>query len=117
MLVDLRIFEQVRRAAGQLLAEKVVESAELRLHGLLRKDDHVLRLEDDHFGVLLVVPDREALEAICRRIEADLRRVETPRNTARLEASVKAAYLDELEQAPELAAIVAHFTPVGAAAG
>jgi GGDEF domain-containing protein len=117
MLVDLRIFEQVRRAAGQLLAEKVIESADVRVRTLLRKDDHVLRLDDDRFGVLLLVPDREALEAIARRIETDLRQVKTPRNTARLEAKVNAAYADEVAQVPELAEIVAQFTLLEAATG
>ncbi len=117
MLVDLRIFDDVRRAAGQLLAEKVVETAELELRRLLRSDDDVVRLDDDRFGVFLRVPDREALETVSRRIESELRRVETPRNTARLDASVTAAYANQIERAPELAEIAGRFAVTAVGAG
>jgi GGDEF domain-containing protein len=116
MLVDLRIFDDVRRAAGQLLAEKVIEAAELELRRVLRSADEIVRLDDDRFAAFLCVPSREALETISRRVESDLRRVKTPRNTAQLDASVTAAYVDQIEHAPELAEIAGRFALTAAGA-
>ena len=105
VLVELDAFENVRRAAGQLSAERVADEAEYRLRTLLRETDAITRLDDDRFGLAVAVPGHAGLEAFSRRIHTIVRAVPLPSRAAPLEPRVTAALREEIASHPELAAL------------
>ena len=91
MLVDLAAFENVRTAAGQLSAERVVADSRARLESLLRTGDALVQLSEDRFGVVVAVRDQEQLDTVCARIHSVLVEVPVPRRALQVRPRVRSA--------------------------
>ncbi len=120
VIVDLDAFEDVRLAAGQLSAERVVADAEARLRAQLRAGDPVVRLGDDSFGVVVQVADDQQLERVCARLAKALAEVPVPRRAMRLRPRIRSAVGAAAYAHPDLAAVMAQLSPdsgLGQAAG
>jgi GGDEF domain-containing protein len=102
--IDLRAFDRLRRGAGQLVAERVVEETGRRLREALRASDAVIRLGDDVFAVSLVL-EEDALEVVERRLRATIVDVPVPQRLDPLDPEVVIATSAEARHQPELAAI------------
>jgi HD-GYP domain-containing protein (c-di-GMP phosphodiesterase class II) len=89
--VDLGVYDDVRRNAGQLLAQRVVAEAERRLQLIFRESDNVRRLGDDRFAVDVRVRDESDLEAITERVAEELSTLEIPRRIVPPAPSVRGA--------------------------
>jgi GGDEF domain-containing protein/uncharacterized membrane protein len=100
LVVDLRAFEDVRLAAGQLSAERVAADACARVQALLRQGDELVRLGEDSFGVVLEVTDESQLHAIGRRIAETLADVPVPHRASPIRAAVRYPSLAELAADP-----------------
>jgi hypothetical protein len=74
-----------------LLAERVVDDAELRIRGVLRANDAVIRLDDDVFGVSTLLPDGHDLDRIRRRIAEAVDAVALPRRSGRMHPRIEGA--------------------------
>ena len=88
LLVELNAFESLRCIGGQLLAERVVDDAELRIRAVLRPTDAVVRLGDDIFGVSTLLPEDQDLDRIRERIAEAAAAVSLPRRGERLRPQV-----------------------------
>jgi hypothetical protein len=98
LVVELRAFESVRTAAGQLVAGRIVAEAERRLRSMLRESDRIEQLGDDRFSIALRVKDAEHLAAIERRVVDELATIGVPRRTPALAPLVE---VTGFESAPE----------------
>jgi GGDEF domain-containing protein len=107
----LNAFESLRRTGGQLLAERVVDDAELRIRGVLRANDAVVRLGDDVFGVSTLLPDGHDLERIRQRIAAAVDAVSLPRRSERIQPRIEGAVGAAVARSARLARIDALLLP------
>jgi HD-GYP domain-containing protein (c-di-GMP phosphodiesterase class II)/GGDEF domain-containing protein len=98
--VELEIFEDVRRAAGQLIAERVLVDIEERLRALLRATDALVRLGDDRFAISLVVADEEAATRFSERIRGQLERVLVPCRVEAIEPRISIAVGEQMRNDP-----------------
>ncbi len=86
VIIDLDVFENVRVAAGQLTAERVVADAVSRLRSLVRAGDLVEQLGEDRLGALVTVSDPGQIEVVCERMRATLSEVPVPRRAPAINA-------------------------------
>ena len=93
--VELGLFEAVRRAAGQLCAQRVVQDARRRVEALLRAEDELARLSDDRFAIAVMAASQEQLDRISSRITSALRDVPVPRGSGEPRPTVRAALMPE----------------------
>jgi HD-GYP domain-containing protein (c-di-GMP phosphodiesterase class II) len=91
VVIELNVYEEVRRNAGQLLAHRVVAEAERRLRQVFRDSDDIRRLGDDRFAVAIRVHDDDDLEAITVRVRGELSTLEVPRRIVPLAPTVVGA--------------------------
>lgn len=110
--VELRIFERVRLGAGQLVAERVVADAELRIRDVLRKNDALVRVGDDEFAISALVSDSAALQGLGRRLAAAIEMVPLPARLEPADPAITAGPAEDADLSPELAAIEARLLPV-----
>jgi HD domain/Diguanylate cyclase, GGDEF domain len=96
--VELRAFEAVRTAAGHLVANRMVAEAESRLRSLLRQSDHIERIGDDRFRIVVELRNALDVDAIKARVAAELSSIELPRRTGPLTPWIE---LVEVEAAAE----------------
>jgi predicted HD phosphohydrolase len=87
--IELGAFEAVRTAAGHLVANRMVADAERRLRSLLRESDKLERVDDDRFTVVVQLREAQDVDAIKRRITAELSRIKVPRRTPPLEPRIE----------------------------
>ena len=109
-LVELRAFEQLRRGAGQLVAERIVADTGRRLRSVLRPSDAVLRLGDDVFAVSMVI-DGVDLETLERRLTDAVSAVPVPQRLERLSPHVVVARAADAHRVPELAEVEERLLP------
>jgi GGDEF domain-containing protein len=102
VIVDLDVFENVRVAAGQLTAERVVADATAQLRSLLRAGDLVEQLGEDRLGALVVVSDPSQLDVVCERMRTTLSEVPVPRRATNINARIVSAVNAEASDNPEL---------------
>jgi hypothetical protein len=95
LVVELGAFDVVRKAAGQLLARRVVTDAERRLRALLRGSDTIRRLDDDSFLVSLQVQSEQDIETVKRRMAEELAAIEMPGRTAPLAPHIRTAGIQD----------------------
>jgi GGDEF domain-containing protein len=117
VIVDLGVFENVRVAAGQLTAERVVADAIGRLRMLLRAGDLIEQLGEDRLGALIAVADESQLEAVCNRMRTTLAEVPVPRRASNIDATIVYSVNAELSGNPELAEVLRRLTGEQRAAG
>ncbi|HZI35369.1 MAG TPA: HD domain-containing phosphohydrolase, partial [Gaiellales bacterium] len=110
IVVELKVFENVRVVAGQLSAERVVSEARVRLDALLREGDRLALLSEDRFGIVIGVTDRSQLEAVCRRIQDALADLPVPRRADRVEAVIRTPSQGETASDRQLSQLVASYT-------
>jgi GGDEF domain-containing protein len=110
-LVDLGVFDEIRRAAGQLSAERVVNEAERRLRELLRSSDSITRIGDDKFGVAALVPDEWGLNVVRERILACLEEIRLPRGALHIAPQIVGAFGNDIATVPELRALDEKLSP------
>jgi hypothetical protein len=91
ILLDLGIFDEVRHAAGQLYAERIVLDAVRIVERLLRDEDRIVRVADDRVGLVVAVANEQQLDAICSRIKAGLGHIQVPRGAAKPTPQMRAA--------------------------
>jgi GGDEF domain-containing protein len=111
LVVELNAFESLRRTGGQLLAERVVDDAELRIRGVLRANDAVIRLDDDVFGVSTLLPDGNDLDRIRQRIAEAVDAVALPRRSERMHPRIEGAVGAAVAMSARLAHIDALLLP------
>jgi hypothetical protein len=114
LIVDLRAFEDVRLAAGQLSAERVTADACLRVRALLRAGDELIRLGEDTFGVVLRVSDESQLHAVGRRIADTLAEVPVPHRASPIRPAVRYPSAAELAVDPTAARLLDRLDPPSA---
>jgi GGDEF domain-containing protein len=117
VIIDLGVFENVRVAAGQLTAERVVADATGRLRMLLRAGDVIEQLGEDRLGALIAVSDEKQLEAVCARMRATLNEVPVPRRASNIDAHIVYSVNAELSGNPELAQVLRRLSGDQRAAG
>ena len=117
VIIDLQVFENVRVAAGQLTAERVVADAIGRLRILLRAGDIVEQLDEDRLGALIAVSDETQLEAVCARMRTTLGEVPVPRRASNIDPRIVYSVNAELSGNPELAQVLRRLTDERRAAG
>ncbi|HWG83691.1 MAG TPA: HD domain-containing phosphohydrolase [Gaiellales bacterium] len=110
IVVELRVFENVRVVAGQLSAERVVSEARVRLDALLREGDRLGLLSEDRFGIVIGVTERSQVEAVCRRIQDALADLPVPGRADRVEAVIRTPSQGETASDRELSQLVASYT-------
>jgi hypothetical protein len=111
LLVDLGVFDAVRRVAGQLSAERVVNEAERRLRELLRSTDAVTRIGDDKFGVAALVPDELSLDAVQARIAECFEGIRIPLGAPKIRPRIVGAFGSEIAGLPELRVLDEKLSP------
>jgi GGDEF domain-containing protein len=110
-LVDLGVFEEIRPVAGQLIAERVVNEAELRLRALLRSGDSITRIGDDKFGVATLVPDQLSLQRVRERIAGCFEGIRVPPGAPTIAPQIVGAFGNEIAGMPELQALDEELSP------
>ncbi len=110
VLIDLGVFENVRVAAGQLTAERVVADAVGRLRALLRAGDIMEQVAEDRIGALITVSDESQLEVVCERMRSTLSEVPVPRRAANIDARIVHSVNAELSGNPELGQVLRRLT-------
>jgi len=110
IVVELKVFENVRVVAGQLSAERVVSEARVRLDALLREGDRLALLSEDRFGIVIGVTERSQVEAVCRRIQDALADLPVPRRADRVEAVIRTPSQGETASDRQLSQLVASYT-------
>jgi HD-GYP domain-containing protein (c-di-GMP phosphodiesterase class II) len=106
VVIDLDVFENVRVAAGQLTAERVVADATACLRALLRAGDLVEQLGEDRLGALVMVSDPAQLDVVCERMRATLSEVPVPRRASNINARIVSAVNAEASDNPELVQVL-----------
>ena len=117
VIIELGVFENVRVAAGQLTAERVVADATGRLRMLLRAGDVIEQLGEDRLGALIAVSDEKQLEAVCARMRATLDEVPVPRRASNIDAHFIYSVNAELSGNPELVQVLRRLSGDQRAAG
>jgi GGDEF domain-containing protein len=117
MVIDLQVFENVRVAAGQLTAERVVADAIGRLRMLLRAGDVIEQLGEDRLGALIAVSDETQLEAVCARMRATLGDVPVPRRASNIDPQIVYSVNAELSGNPDLVQVLRRLSGERRAAG
>ncbi len=102
--IELDAFERLRRGAGQLVAERIIEETERRLRSVLRPNDAVIRLGDDVFAVSLVLAG-DSLELVEQRLRETVANVRLPQRLAALQPRVEIVRAADSHQHPQLAEI------------
>jgi GGDEF domain-containing protein len=108
--IELGAFERLRRGAGQLMAQRVVEETERRLRAVLRASDAVLRLDDDVFAVSLVLGD-DRLDVVKSRLRAAITDVPVPHRLDPLDPKIVIATAADAQRVAELAEIEDRLLP------
>jgi GGDEF domain-containing protein len=108
LVVELNAFEDVRTAAGQLTAERLVLEASERLRALMRSGDRFEQIDDDRFAVLVSITDNSQAEIIMARITYALEGIPVPHRAASVSPTVKSWLLPSRAPDPELDAVLAH---------
>jgi GGDEF domain-containing protein len=114
--VELDIFEGIRVAAGQLIAERVLADIEERVRLLLRPTDAVVRLGDDRFGISVVVPDEDAAGDLLGRIRSQLALVRVPCRVQAIEPRISVAVGRQATGDPRFAALAEEVERAGQSA-
>ncbi|NUR76948.1 MAG: HD domain-containing protein [Thermoleophilia bacterium] len=83
LLLNLRMFDRVRRAAGQLVAGRVADDATRALEASLRAEDRIVRLSADEIGIS--VARASTVETVERRLRDALRGVPVPARVGRID--------------------------------
>jgi GGDEF domain-containing protein len=109
-LIDLRAFDRLRRGAGQLVAERVVDEVERRIRAALRTSDAVLRAGDDAVAVSLIIGTTD-LATLERRLHDAVTAVSVPQRLDPLRPRVIMARAADAHRFPELVAIEAQLLP------
>jgi hypothetical protein len=117
VIIDLGVFENVRVAAGQLTAERVVADAIGRLRMLLRAGDLIEQIGEDRLGALIAVADESQLKAVCNRMRATLGEVPVPRRASNIEPTIVYSVNAQTSGNPELAEVLRRLTGEQRAAG
>jgi HD-GYP domain-containing protein (c-di-GMP phosphodiesterase class II) len=117
VIIDLGVFENVRMAAGQLTAERVVADAMGRLRILLRAGDMIEQLGEDRLGALIAVSDAKQLEAVCARMRTTLNEVPVPRRASNIDADIIFSINAERSGNPELVEVLRRLSGDQRAAG
>jgi HD domain len=110
-LVDLGVFDEIRLVAGQLIAERVVNEAELRLRELLRSGDSITRIGDDKFGVAALVPDQLSLQRVREQIAGCFEGIRVPPGGPTIAPQIVGAFGNEIAGVPELRALDEELSP------
>ncbi len=79
LIIELGLFEPVRIAAGQLVAEDIVAQTVLAVRGVLRPADTVTQIGDDLLGVTLAGVSEGAVRDVHDRVAAAIATVPLPR--------------------------------------
>jgi GGDEF domain-containing protein len=111
LLIDLRVFEEIRLVAGQLVAERVVDDAERSLRKLLRSDDCVTRIGDDKLGVAALVPNEQSIDIMRERIATMLATIPVPHRALQITPQIVGAFGNEIESMPLLRALDEKLSP------
>jgi GGDEF domain-containing protein len=111
LLIDLRVFEEIRLVAGQLVAERVVDDAERSLRKLLRSDDCVTRIGDDKLGVAALVPNERSIDIMRERIATMLATIPVPHRALQITPQIVGAFGNEIESMPLLRALDEKLSP------
>jgi PleD family two-component response regulator len=111
VLVALECFDRVRLGAGQLVAERVVSELERELRTRLRKNDAIVRVGEDTFGISALVTDAGGAERLEETIMQAVGGVKLPARLAPLRPRVVVGRSGAAEANPELAAIEARLLP------
>jgi GGDEF domain-containing protein len=109
-LVEIRAFERLRRGAGQLVAERVIDEVERRVRAALRTNDAVVRVGDDVLAVSMII-GRTGLETLRLRLEEAVATVPVPQRLERLQPRVVLARAGDAHRVPELADIESLLLP------
>lgn len=111
VLVALECFDRVRRGAGQLVAERVVSDVERELRSRLRRNDAIVRIGEDTFGVSALVTDAQGAEQLETVIRQAIEAVKLPARLEPLTPRVVAGLSGAPDASPELALIEARLLP------
>jgi GGDEF domain-containing protein len=111
VLVALECFDRVRLGAGQLVAERVVSEVERELRTRLRKNDAIVRMGEDTFGISALATDADGIEQLETRIRQAIGAVKLPARLAPLRPRVVAGPSGTAAANTELAAIEARLLP------
>jgi hypothetical protein len=109
-LVELRAFDRLRRGAGQLVAERVVDEVERRIRSALRTNDAVLRVGDDALAISMIIGSTD-LEALAQRLRDVVATVPVPQRLERLQPWVVVARASDAHRFPELAEVEDRLLP------
>ncbi len=109
-LVELQAFERLRRGAGQLVAERVIDDAERAIRSALRTNDAVVRIGDDALAVSMIIGDT-GLEPLERRLRDVVATVPVPQRLDRIRARVVVARAADAHLVPELAEVEDRLLP------
>jgi GGDEF domain-containing protein len=98
--IELGAFDAVRRAAGHLVANRMVAEAESRLRSLLRESDQIERLDDDRFRIVVHMRNAQDVDGIMARVNAELSSLELPRRTAPLSPRIELVEVEAVAEGP-----------------
>jgi hypothetical protein len=100
----------LRRGAGQLVAERVVDEVERRIRSALRTNDAVLRIGDDVLAVSMIIGGIE-LDVLEQRLRDAVAAVPVPQRLEQLQPWVVVARAVDAHRVPELAEIEGRLLP------
>jgi GGDEF domain-containing protein len=106
IVIELNAFENVRMVAGQLSAERVETEAVTRLRTLLRDGDHLHRLGEDRFALVVPITEQSQIEGVCRRVDAALSSVPVPHRAEPIKPVMRTYVHGEIAADPQLAALI-----------
>jgi GGDEF domain-containing protein len=109
-LIELRAFDRLRRGAGQLVAERVIDEAERRIRSALRTNDAVVRVGDDVLAVSMIIGGT-GLETLQQRLRDAVATVPVPQRLEALQPRVVVARAGDAHRVPELAEIESLLLP------
>ena len=104
--IELGVFDDVRRAAGQLFAQRVVRDAARRVEAMLRNEDEIACIGDDRFAIVTSVADQQQLDAIADRIMSCLHNLPVPRGSSQPRPRLRAVLMPEALADSQLAEAV-----------
>ena len=93
--ISLESYEAVRTAAGQLVAERMVEEAVHVLQSTLRPFDTIDRLDSDTLSLIVWLSEEEPLESVRKRITDAISSVSLPRRVAPIRPQLRAVPAEE----------------------
>ena len=115
--IELHAFDDIRKVAGQLVAERVVGEAAGCVRALLREGDMVGMLDEDTIVVTVSVADQTELNAISDRIRESLRRLLVPKGADALNPSLRAEINPPRHHRPDRTPAANADTPILRATG